>query len=143
MLITIVALLWGILIYKLVSDLSDDPITAQSLEVSAFKAPKASQKEIIHLLPVERDPFFGESYIPRSNTKRDTAPHSEKETTPWPQITYKGSIQGERKSSYVVGINGQDHIMELGETINEVTLVRVTLSEASFKFRGKTKKFGL
>ena len=142
-LLTLVALLWGVLIYKFASDITDDPLTPQKLEVGEFKAPKASTKEPIILHPVERDPFLGTYYTPKSNSKKNEKSKPKDIDTAWPQIKYKGRVKGERKSSYVIQINNQDYIMERGETINDVTLVRASSTSVSIKFKKSTKKFEL
>ena len=142
-LLTVVAVLWGVLIYKFASDLSDDPVAANQIQVTSFKAPNILEKEAITLLPVEKDPFLGTSYGPKETSQKNESQKIVKETTPWPQIKYKGSVQGQKNSSYVISINGRDYIMSRGETMEEVSLVRANATSATLKFKGGTKKFEL
>ena len=139
-LILVVASLWGVLIYKFVGDLSDDVIQQPLSQASKFNVPKASEKKNFDLIPVDKDPFLGTVY--RSNTKT-TSKTSKRTVVNWPQIVYKGLIEGEKNTAFIVQINGQDQIFNRGEEFTGIKLVQGNSQKVTLRYEGTTKDFDL
>lgn len=142
LLLAIVAVLWGILIFKFASDLSDDSLPSQSFEISSFKAPKNTKKDTTPLLNIDRDPFLGTPYVSKSSSQKSTKVPVKKVIN-WPQIKYKGMVKGENNSSFIVQINGQDKIFNRGEELDSIILIRGNASKATLRFKGISKEFEL
>ncbi|MBL4664087.1 MAG: hypothetical protein JKY22_11175 [Flavobacteriaceae bacterium] len=139
-LILIVASLWGALIYKFAKDLSDDVIQQPTSQTISYNAPKTSDKEKFDLIPIDKDPFLGTLYQSKTKT---TFKASKNTSVNWPQIIYKGWIEGEKNSTFIVQINGQDQIFNRGEEFIGVKLVRGNSKKVTLSYEGTTKDFKL
>ena len=59
----------------------------------------------------------------------------------WPSIVYNGTVsnQNSKEKISVLTINGQQHIMKVGQTMNGVKLLRANNKEILISYKG-TKK---
>ena len=140
LLLFVVLTIWGVLIYKFASDLSDDSIVQNKLEQGTFKKPVSVSTNPFELLPVEQDPFLGTLY--REKEKKTTSRNTTIKIL-WPQLHYDGIVSdGKGKSKvFLVNINGIQHLLKTGDTISSIKVVRGNAKSVFLRYKGQTKEF--
>lgn len=143
-LIPVVAVIWGLLIYKIIDAFHPEEPTTTSIASTTFLAPLIKERDTFSLLPVERDPFLGTLYNPiktQPNATKKILPKQEK--APWPQLTYLGSVKDKNSETtvFIIQLNGQQHIVKKGETIGEVKLLKGTAENIIITYNGSKREF--
>lgn len=94
-----------------------------------------------------RDPFLDRNYISERTTNKSTpvvkpTPVTIQAVTAWPKIAYFGIIKNQtgNKQLALLQINGKQHRLQLNESVNEITLLKVTKDSVEVKF-GKELKY--
>lgn len=132
--------IWGTICYKIVNGLSPQgvQVTAQNFEVS-FNPKQPKQTETFSINDVDRDPFLGTLTSKKTATKSPKKVSVVKSDVAMPSITYGGLIQRQDSNSkvFVVNINNQQHLLKLGQTINDVKLIKGDKASITIRFNGK------
>lgn len=137
----IVVVIWGLFFFRLFDACTADPESAnQEVDISSFKAPKATKKKNYELFPLERDPFLGIAYTPKKTKTND---NRIKEEIKWPNIQYLGLVADANASKkiFILNINGTQYLLPKGETVQEVTLLSGNEGKAFLRFKGQRKEF--
>jgi len=150
-LIFIVAGLWGLIIYKIVTAVGtkDDDDTSQPVKIikEAFND-YSIPKDTTHLLLNYRDPFGVEKREDTVTKMSIMAIHNKpiltvvpKQPINWTFITYLGYIRNpaSKKLVALVSINGQNLTMAEGDSRNQVKLLRNLKDSIKISYNGKTK----
>lgn len=103
---------------------------------STFKKINES-KRFYNVNGTYRDPFLGKYPQKKKVIKRKIKP--KKIEVRFPNIIYNGMIEGNKTTSYILTINGQQEILKLGEIFQEVTLKKANSTEAIVLFQGVKK----
>ncbi len=140
-LVPIVVLIWGLVIYNIVDAFSSEDMAMLKNTASTFKAPEVHKKEAFALLPIARDPFLGTMYH-KPKAKKTTRKTIRQEIV-WPSIKYEGFISGTSKktSVYLLNINGQQHLVKKGDTLQNIKVIRGNQENLKLKYKGQTKEF--
>lgn len=132
--------IWGTIAYKIVIGLSPDEleITAQSFDVS-FNPKRPKQTDTFSINDVEKDPFLGTLASNKTATKSPKRVSLVESDIAMPSVTYSGLIQRQDSNSkvFIVNINNQQHLLKLGQTINDVKLISGNKSSITIRFNGK------
>lgn len=141
LLLAAVLAIWGIIGFKIVSTLNPETPEAKKQDEMVVFTPKShSAKDTFSIRPVQRDPFLGTLYVKK---QENTAPRTTtpKEAFVWIPITYHGTVskQDSKEKLCILSINGQQHIMKIGQEINEVKLIKATNAEISVSYKGQKK----
>ena len=137
----VVLLAYGGIAYYFIRDFGSDKIVVPETKITgSFSIPEASKRKEIELLPGSRDPFLGTT---NSNKKKSSSSSTQKAEVVWPQILYKGEVKGEKSSTYIIQINGVDLILNKGEEIGEIKLLRGTSQKVILRYQGQSKEFEL
>jgi len=138
LLLTVVLVIWGILGFKLLGALGSDDEMAETVHVSdSYISPATKKREPLEIAANYRDPFFGT--MPKTEQpKKKKVVKKPKPQIPRKNIVYSGSVaqNGAKDRLYFVSINGQQHIMEKNQKINDVTLVWGDTESIKIKYPG-------
>jgi len=140
-LLPIVIVIWGLVIYTIIDAFSSEDMAVLKNVTSVFKAPKINKKETFTMLPVQSDPFLGTLYRKANNTK--TTKRRVAQKIKWPTIKYEGIISGRGKklAVYIISINGEQHLLKKGDTIQHLKVIKGSQESLRLKFKGQTKEF--
>ena len=143
-LLGIVALIWGIIGYRIISAISSDPEPQTTAVNADFKPLPVQEKETFTILADYRDPFLGT--LPKKTAKkvkRSTKPKA----PPAPEIAiaYTGFVADKeaKDNIFFVTINGQQHLMSSGNEIDKVKLLSGNASSIKIRYNNKTKTIQL
>jgi hypothetical protein len=149
-LLVAVALVWGIIIYRVFSSLNDDPpvLTATSPQKKEALNDYAVKEDTAKLNLHYRDPFNVAS--PPKDTARITN-HAitvkaavevvKKPATDWSAISYKGFIRNPESKQLIAMIryNNQSIMLSEGQSFGPLRLVKHKGDSILIKYQGKTK----
>lgn len=137
----VVVIIWGIVIWKVVSSFTD--------EIPVLPIPKHVDKKVAQIIPkdtfslikLDNDPFLGVAYNkPKTPAKVSGKAPVEIE---WPAIEYLGLVSDTDISSriHVLMIEEQQHLMESGTEVDGVKLVMARQDGVILNYRGVQKEF--
>ena len=142
-----VLIVWGILIYKVVSGLNPSEQHSQAIEPTGQFTPKSFKKTETFTIKADyRDPFLGTLQKKKTTkTKRKTSPVVEEESIPFPNIIYKGIISPKNKNEkvFLIIVNGQQHLFKSNTTFSEVKLLNGNPKDITVQFQDQKKTFPL
>ena len=142
-----VLIVWGILIFKLISGLNPTTPTSQnSQQVGQFTPKQLTQAETFTIQADYRDPFLGTFEKKKQRAvKRNTQPSAKIETTPFPSIEYKGIVspKGKNEKVFLVRINGTQHLFKRNNKFNDVKLLKGNAQEITLQFQKQVQTFQL
>ncbi len=141
-LLPVVAFVWGAIIFQVIGAFSDeDPVINSAKEVTVTPV-ETKEREKFTINTIERDPFLGTLYKPKKKVSTPRLKVKKPELV-WPSIIYKGVVSGGQSTNaiYLVSINGTDQLIQLKQTIAEVTLLRGKSNSIRVKYKGKIKDF--
>lgn len=141
LLLAAVLAIWGIIGFKIMSTLNPEPPEAKKQEDRITFTPKShTAKDTFSIRPAQRDPFLGTLYAKKqeSATPRITKP---KEEFLWIPITYHGTVskQDSKEKLCILSINGQQHIMKIGQEVQEVKLVKASNADIQVSYKGQRR----
>jgi hypothetical protein len=149
-LIPAVLLVWGMIIYKIVSPVSGgDNITGLQNNQFALSSTTEILNDTFSINPNYRDPFLGKttkksnpSENKESNADIDPIKKNTATSTKWPSLIYGGMIKNQKsnKQLVLIQINGQSSSIKLGEVINGIELIKIFRDSIEVRF-GKENKF--
>lgn len=142
LLIVTVLGIWGTIGYQIISGLSlNEPEVVQNNLDIAFSPKTNAVVDTFSIQTVNRAPFLGTLTRKASGIKtRSTRKQNAKDTT-WLPIVYNGLVkrQNSTQSVFVVNINGSQHLIKKGQTVNDVTLIRGSEKEVLVRYKNKRK----
>ena len=148
-LIPVVALVWGLIIYKVYQSWFAEAEFAV-VENSAPPPSKSPvlQKTTIELIADYRDPFLGKSYNPQPKPKIAKAPKPVKKKEvkppqPWPEISFQGIIKNTQSGAKLglLKIDGKSTICREEQVINEITVQQIFSDSILLSFHKEKRAF--
>lgn len=139
LLLMVVLIVWGIIGYQIFSRLNPSVEQTVLQPVKKYTSEKVSEQHFYSLQEEYRDPFLGGfPQKKKINTKKvlKTAP-----TVQFPNIVYNGMITGNKSTTFILTINGQQEILKLRETKHQVKLISANKERALVKFQGTQKTY--
>ncbi|WP_405567968.1 hypothetical protein [Polaribacter sp. Asnod6-C07] len=131
--------IWGTIGYQIYNRMNPSvPELKVLLAQNSFQKIPSVTSSMYELQAEYRDPFLG-SFPKKKNilVKNKTKQEQSKKT--FPEVIYNGLIQGERKTSYILTINGSQEFLKKGETFQKVKLIKANKEEAVVRFLNETK----
>lgn len=141
MLLVLVLVIWGIIGYKIIATIQP---TEASMSVNNFDEgfnPKPLSKvDTFSIAIAYRDPFLG-TFQKKHITTDKPKPAKTNTGIVWMPIVYHGTIskQANKPEVFIISINGQQHIMKVGQMIDEVTLITGTNKTVTVTYKGTSK----
>jgi hypothetical protein len=134
-----VLVIWGLIGYQVYKRLNPTkPLLETTSFSSSFTPEKKVENSFYELKGNYRDPFLGKFAKKKKKIvkKRIVKP---KPIVRFPNIIYNGIIEGNQSISYILTMNNQQHILKLGDTIEQIKLLRANSKEAVVVFQGNKK----
>lgn len=149
LLICAVSIIWGAIIYRLVSQYFFTPKVALNYAITNENKLKITEKDTFDLQNLSRDPFMGT--ISAGTPARTTRQHKTfftakpKPALTWPQIKYFGFIKSkDHKGELVlIQINGRLNKLKKGEIKDNITVKRIYKDSIELGFNKVNKTFRL
>lgn len=144
LLLAAVILIWGIVIYKIVSAGAEEPDIISNVAIDKLEPLASKERDTFSITAEYRDPFLGTMAKKKvKTTKRTTKP--KKPPQPEINIRYTGLItdQDTKSKIFFVSINGQQHLMSANDEVQKVRLLSGTESSIRVHYNGKTKSVAL
>lgn len=141
LLLVAVLTIWGIIGFKIVSTLNPDAPEANQQEDMVAFIPKTNiAADTFSIQPSERDPFLGTLLVKKQEINKPTT-STPKEDFVWMPLVYHGTVskQDSKEKICVISIDGQQHIMKIGQAMNGVKLLKVTNTEIIVGYKGARK----
>lgn len=145
MLLVVVFSIWGIIGYKIITALNPEIPEAIQQEFAVNFNPKANTVvDTFSVQTTHRDPFLGTLTIKRK-AKSNAAINTNRKKINWLPISYLGLIkkQGAAKQVFVVNINGQQHLLKLGQRMDSITLIRGNTKAIVMRYKNQQKTFNI
>jgi hypothetical protein len=142
LLLSIVLIVWGLIGYRLIKAVNPSVEPQNTLLIDEkFIPQKIADRERFTIVADYRDPFLGTIKTKEQNAKKKTAKPVKKEI-PTKEISYTGFIidKDSDEKIFFVKIDGQQQMMSLKNTVNEVTLLQGTKSFIRISYGGISKK---
>lgn len=146
-LLAVVIGVWGIIAFKFINGVS--PKTQEIVQVTSdqiFIPKQIKERDTFAILADYRDPFLGTVQAPKKVTsKKNTTRVIKKEVVPTKSILYTGFItdKGSKQKIFFVTVEGQQQMMSINDTFQEVKLVRGTKTSIRVKYDGRTQNISL
>ncbi len=137
-LLVAVLVVWGIIGFQIFSYLNPEEEELQEISIEEFSPIVKKQKETYQVKIHKRDPFLGKLLIKPKTVKR---PIVKKDPIIFPSIQYNGIVESNKKKAFVLTVNGQQKVLNKGQTFNEVKLIRGTSKEVLLSYKGKRQTF--
>ncbi|WP_417800659.1 hypothetical protein [Tenacibaculum sp.] len=142
LLLAVVVCVWGLIGYKIYNRLSPNTTTIATTNNSNH----FSRKKIVEVQPYTiradyRDPFLGKLPIKRKKVSFKPKKKITGEKKNFPQIVYNGTVASNKSKSFIITINGEQEIFNLGQNVRGLTLVKGNSEEVLLKFQNETKTF--
>jgi hypothetical protein len=123
-LVPAVLIIWGLIGYRIYKGFSTPKTTVNAITTTAdFKPVKINSSKPYEINANYRDPFLGTL---ASNLKKRTTNAKPNEQIAFPKIVFKGIVSPKTKNKsavYLVQINGQQNLLKLNNTTQEVKLI--------------------
>ncbi len=132
--------IWGIIGYRIITTInpSKPKIENQYFDV-AFNPKNNTKVDTFSIQTVNRDPFLGTLLV--SNKTRISKKNTSKVKVNWIPVTYHGSIskQDAKNKVFIISIDGKQYPMKVGQTVNEVRLIRGYTNAVLVSYKGERK----
>ncbi len=133
--------IWGIIGFKVFSTLNpESPATVKDDNIITFSPKSQTKIDTFSIKTVSRDPFLGTLYKAKKVAVK-ASPKPLKSPLVWPTIIYHGAVarQQSKMKVFVVSINGNQHIMKVGQEIADVKLLRAVAKSITVRYKGVRK----
>jgi len=146
-LIIVVALIWVAAIYRIFSFSNNDGIDRE-IQIPTEKESTEGYmfQDTFKLYADYRNPFHTTYYASnttspqRSKLKKVVQPKIDKPIK-WPSVIYNGRVKSQdtKKEVALVQINNQEYMMQIGEIISDVTLLKLTNDFIEVSYENQTQ----
>lgn len=147
LLVAVVLGIWGIIGFKFFGAVN--PTTQEMTEIASneiFVPKQIKERELFTIAANYRDPFLGTVQAPKRKVKKSSsAVVKKKVVVPTKSIQYSGFItdKGSKQKIFFVTVDGQQQMMSVNDTFQEVKLVRGTTNSIKVKYNGGTQNISL
>lgn len=138
-LLTLVLGIWGVVGYKVLSvAIPTLPNMAQQNIDVNFNPKIRTEIDTFSIKMVNRDPFLGTLLVKKKSVPKKIKP---KMALVWKPIIYHGNVskQDGKAKVFIISIDNQQHLMKLGQIINEVKLVGGNNKSVILSYKGNRK----
>ena len=144
LLLPLVAVIWGIIFYRIFSAVSPEPILPVGGSILTSKTINTSIPDTFSIIANYRDPFLGKVVqVKDSASGKVKPPKTEKVVIPkqWPSLSYGGIIKNQKsgKQFVLVNINGEGNLMKTGDEVSGIQLLKVYKDSIEVSFQKEKK----
>lgn len=139
-----VAIVWGLIGYRFYKNSNPTIETAPITQQQQTYIPTEFKKGESYTVKADyRDPFLGKFYSEKKKKKKTNTTLKKETTIPFPTIIYNGIVEGGTSKSYTLTINGKQQLFKLGESINDIKLLKANSEQIIVRFNGVSKTIKL
>ncbi len=131
--------IWGIIGFKIIATVNPDTPKVDQQEYSTLFSPKENIAiDTFSIQSSHRDPFLGTLYVKKKPKPKINKPV---ESIVWPSIIYHGAVskQSSTEKIYVLSVNGQQHLVKVGQVVDNIKLIKASNTEMQVSFKGVKK----
>lgn len=142
LLLAVVLGIWGVIIYQFVGAFNPPSETViEDIAAAVFVPTKVQEREFFALALDYRDPFLGTAVAPKKKKSQPKKVRAPKKVVPSKSIQFTGFIQQKNTAQkiFFVTVEGQQQLMKVNDTFNEVNLVKGSEHKIQVKYNGKTE----
>lgn len=146
-LLAVVLGIWGLIGFQFFG--AANPSSQEIAEVASdqiFVPKQIKERETFAILASYRDPFLGTVHAPKKKAKKSSSTATKKKkVVPTKSIQYSGFItdKGSKQKIFFITIDGQQQMMSINDSFQEVKLVRGTQNSIRVKYNGSTRNVAL
>ncbi len=141
-------IVWGLIGYRIYKAVNPPPIEVLAINADdSFKPKKVESVKSYDINADYRDPFLGtlasNNKLKRKVTTTSVKP---KEQIVFPNIVYKGIVSpktNKKTAVYLIQVNGQQKLLKLRNTSQEVTLISGNSKEVVLEYQKERKTFSI
>ena len=146
-LLPLVALIWGIIFFRIFSSFNEPIIDNQFHDVEV-KTNETLAPDTFHILADYRDPFLGNVISTNESSQKNTevkkivtVPKPIVQAVKWPSVVYGGIIKNQKSQKQLVmmQVGGQDNLMRQGDEKGGVQLVKIYKDSIEVSFQKEKK----
>lgn len=147
-LVPAILIIWSLIGYRIYKAVNPPPIEIVAINTEdSFKPKKVEVIKSYNINADYRDPFLG-TLASNKKTQRKTATTitEPKEQIVFPTIFYKGIVSpktNKKSAVYLVQINGQQNLLKLRNTSQEITLISGNSKEVVLEYKKERKTFSI
>lgn len=142
LLLALVLGIWGVIIYQFIGAFNppSETITAPTAQ-EIFIPKKVQEREFFALALDYRDPFLGTAVAPKKSKAKPKVTKTVKKEVPRKSIQFTGFIQQQNSAQQIffVTVEGQQQMMKINDTFQEVKLVKGNANSIRVRYQGKTE----
>ncbi|HLA55567.1 MAG TPA: hypothetical protein VK623_05685 [Flavobacterium sp.] len=146
-LIIAVAVLWGTVIYKYVSQYFAKGIAVYESHQPVSEKVATWQKDTFEIMPLKRDPFLNVAYAAphqvhrQSNVRIKTRQKPAPVHVDFPQLNYFGYLKSKDKSGELVllKVNNKLTKLHVGESLDGLKIVKIYKDSVKVSFNGEIR----
>ncbi len=139
----VVLTIWGVIGYQIYSALnpSEEEFAVPEVPVT-FKSETNKIKDTFSIQNNYRDPFLGK--LPQQKAQpvvKQVRRPVVKDSVIFPTVEYRGMVQnaGGKETVFSVSVNGVASILSVGQSLQEVSLIKGNAQEITVSYKGKRK----
>lgn len=146
-LLAVVLGIWGLIGFKFFA--ATNPSSPEIAEISSdqiFVPKQIKARETFAIVANYRDPFLGTVQAPKKKVKkRPKVAVKKKKIVPTKSIQYSGFItdSNSKQKIFFVSVDGQQQMMSINDTFQEVKLVRGTKTSIRVRHNGSVQTIAL
>ena len=126
--------IWGTIGYQIYQRMNPNVPQIKELKVqNTFQKIPIAETSVYKLREEYRDPFLG------GYPKKKITVVNKTSKTPFPNVSYNGTIQIGKRNSYILTINGKQDILKKGDIFEKVKLIKADKEKAVVRFLRETK----
>lgn len=145
LLLTVVAGIWGIIAFKVLGAVNPSSNALGPVASNEIFVPKqVKERDTFSILANYRDPFLGTVQAPKK-VQKASVKKAAKPVLPTKNIQYSGIItdKDSKQKIFFISIDGQQQMMSINDTFQEVKLVSGTENTVKVRYDGSTKTIAL
>lgn len=133
--------IWGIVVFKTLAVFNDEPANIENIAFINNDEINIVKRDTFSLLPLDSDPFLGNSYVKPKKKMGNLVVSQEKET--WPEINYLGLVSDSDRQAeiHILEISGNQFLLKRGETLAEVKIISSKRDRVMLSYKGIRKEF--
>lgn len=137
-----VVTVWGLVGFQIFNHLQPKKEPVAIIATQPFINENRIQERVQYTVSrYDRDPFLGNVYKKKKKKKKKLRPRNNMEPIVFPDILYQGIVSGNNQTSYVVSINGQQEIVKVGQTYQNLKIIKGSNKQLVVRFKGKQQTF--
>jgi hypothetical protein len=147
LLLFVVLIIWGFIVFRIYRTVNPSDEKKMNVSIGSILT-DTRVTDTFSIAASYRDPFLNH-YVAVSHSVRRSRPvpvqlpQLPKAPVRWPDVKFLGTISNNKlaKKIILVSINGRDNLMREGETVNDLSLLKIAKDSVQLSYMGEKKFF--